>query len=170
VLEEIPDTDYIIAGDGPLRNKLNNLINKFRIESKVKILGNKTHEEIIELLYGSDILLAPSLVAKDGDCEGIPVVIMEAMATGLPVISTYHSGIPELVKNGKSGFLVPEKDIKGIADKLKYLILHYEKRLVMGRAGRKIIEKEYDVRILNNQLIDIFSNVLEGKYFSVSKL
>jgi colanic acid/amylovoran biosynthesis glycosyltransferase len=162
VLGEFPDIDYIIVGDGPLRKKLDNLINKLRIENNVKILGNKTHEEIIELLYDSDILLMPSIVAKDGDCEGIPVVLMEAMATGLPVISTYHSGIPELVKNGKSGFLVPERDIKGIADKLKYLILHYEERLEMGRAGREIIEKEYDIKILNKKLIDIFIKILRG--------
>jgi len=126
LLTELPYIDYIIVGDGPLKDKLNNLIKELDIESNVKILGNKTHEEIIELLYSSDILLAPSTVSKNGDCEGIPVVLMEAMATGLPVISTYHSAIPELVKDRESGFLVSERDIKGIANKLKYLVLHYE--------------------------------------------
>ena len=89
----------------------------------------------------SDILLAPSVTSKDGDQEGIPVVLMEAFANGLPVISTYHSGIPELVQDGISGFLVPERDVDALKEKINQLILQSELRSRMGLAGRKYVER-----------------------------
>ena len=74
------------------------------------MIGWQTQPAVRDLLADSDILVAPSVTAEDGDEEGIPVAIMEAMATGLPVISTWHAGIPELVDDGVSGLLVPERD------------------------------------------------------------
>ena len=77
--------------------------------------------------------------------EGTPVVLMEAQACGLPVVSTYHSGIPEVVKDGESGFLVPEKDVDALAEKMEYLINHPELWPKMGEAGRKHIERNYNI-------------------------
>ena len=106
----------------------------------------------------------PSITASNGDQEGIPVVLMEAQATGLPIISTYHTGIPEVVIDGKSGFLVHEKDVDALAEKLEYLIKHPEIWPEMGRYGRKHVEEKYDIKKLNQQLVKIYQNLIEEKY------
>jgi colanic acid/amylovoran biosynthesis glycosyltransferase len=163
LVKEFSDIEYNIIGDGPLRNNLDSLISILNLKNKVNILGYKTREEIIKLLRKSDVLLAPSVTAKNGDQEGIPIVIMEAMAIGLPVISSYHTGIPELVLDGKSGFLVSEKDVNGIAAKIKYLIKNPEKRIKLCKKARDTIEKYYNVDILNKKLVDIYYSLLKDK-------
>jgi len=89
---------------------------------------------------------------------------MEAQAAGLPVTSTFHSGIPEVVVEGKSGFLVPEKDVNALEERLEYLIEHPEKWADMGRYGRKYVEEKYDISKLNQKLVEIYKNLIEGKY------
>lgn len=148
--------EYNIVGDGFLKPKLQALIEELDVSTQVKLLGWKQKTEVIGILNNSHILLAPSITARDGDREGIPVALMEAMAMGLPVVSSLHSGIPELVKDGISGFLVAERDVDGIAAKLNYLIEHPEVWSEMGRAGRKIVEENYDIDKLNNSLLEIY--------------
>ena len=80
----------------------------------------------------------------------------EAMALGVPVISTYHSGIPELVQDGKSGFLVAERDVDGLAEKLIYLIEHQELWSEIGQAGREYVIQNYDINRLNDRLLEIY--------------
>jgi colanic acid/amylovoran biosynthesis glycosyltransferase len=158
VLKKYPCIEYNIAGDGPLKNDLANLIDTLNINGKAKLLGWKRQEEIVELMKGVDILLAPSVTSEDGDQEGIPVVLMEALAQGLPVLSTYHSGIPELVQDGESGFLVPERDVDALAERLGYLVKHQEIWPDMGRAGRDYIERYYDINKLNDRLVQLYQS------------
>ncbi|MCB0214455.1 MAG: glycosyltransferase, partial [Anaerolineae bacterium] len=112
-----PQLTYHIAGDGPLRGELQDLIDELEAGHRIKLLGWQPQEKIIELMQQAHILVAPSVTSADGDQEGIPIVLMEAMAQGLPVLSTHHSGIPELVQDGQSGFLAAEHDIDGLAEK-----------------------------------------------------
>jgi colanic acid/amylovoran biosynthesis glycosyltransferase len=104
--------------------------------------------------------LAPSVTAADGNQDAPVNTLKEAMAMGLPVISTYHGGIPELVEDGVSGFLVPERDAKAIAQKLDYLISHPEIWVQMGRSGRRQVEDKYDMEKLNDELVKIYQNSL----------
>jgi len=120
--------------------------------------GWKNHDEIIQLLDETHILVAPSITAKSGDQEGIPNVVKEAMAMGIPVVSTLHGGIPELVDDGVSGFLVPECDADAIAESLRYLIDHPDKWNEMGYAGRKHIEADFDIESLNDQLVALYKS------------
>ncbi len=154
----------IIAGDGPLRNKLESLVSELGIENHVKFLGAVEQNEVIKLYQQAHIFVLPSITASNGDQEGIPVVLMEAQAVGLLIISTYHSGIPEVIMDGKSGFLVPEKDVNALADRLDYLIKHPEIWLEMGRRGRNFVEEKYDIKKLNQQLVEIYQNLIRGKY------
>jgi colanic acid/amylovoran biosynthesis glycosyltransferase len=163
VLERYPRIEYKIAGDGPLRSDLENLIDTLDIGDQVKLLGWRRQEEIIELMKGADILLAPSVTSEGGDQEGIPVVLMEALAQGLPVLSTYHSGIPELVRDGESGFLVPERDADALAEKLAHLVSHPEIWPLMGKSGREYVERHYDVDKLNDRLAELFQRLLDGE-------
>lgn len=160
VLKSYPNIKYKIAGDGYLRDDLQNLIDRLDSNNQVEIIGAKTQEEVIELISESDLFLAPSVNSRDGDREGLPVVLMEAMAYGLPVLSTFHSGIPELVEDGVSGFLVPERDVDGLASKLLYLLENRSKWDEMGKEGRRRVEHQHDIQKLNNRLLSIFENLL----------
>ena len=124
---------YDVIGDGELRDDLEQLIVERGMQMHIRLLGRRTHEEVLQTLQESHILIAPSITASNGDQEGIPNVIKEAMAVGLPVISTLHSGIPELVENGVSGFLVPERDVDALTDRISYLIDHPEVWVNIGR-------------------------------------
>jgi colanic acid/amylovoran biosynthesis glycosyltransferase len=153
---------YIIAGDGPLKNELESLISELEIGNNVKFLGALEQDEYLKIYQEAHIFVLPSVTASKGDEEGTPVVLMEAQATGLPVISTFHSGIPEVVIHGKSGFLVPEKDVDALAERLEYLIEHPEIWPEMGKEGRKFVEKKYDIKKLNQQLVEIYQDLLKG--------
>jgi colanic acid/amylovoran biosynthesis glycosyltransferase len=153
--------EYMVVGDGMLRESLQQLIESKGIENQVKLLGWKTHEEVQLLLEESHVLLAPSLTSENGDQEGIPNAIKEAMASGLPVISTFHSGIPELVTDGVSGLLVPERDAASISDALAYLIRHPETCKEMGQAGRRQVEQKFDTKSLNKRLEGLYLELLE---------
>jgi len=163
VLKKYPYVEYSIAGDGPLRSELQSLIDTLNINGYVKLLGWKRQEEIVEIMRSADILLAPSVTSKDGDQEGIPVVLIEALSQGLPVLSTQHSGIPELVRDGEFGFLVPERDVNALAEKLEYLIEHPEIWPEMGRAGRDYVARYYDINKLNDQLVGLYQRLLDGR-------
>jgi len=162
VLRKYPYIEYNIAGDGPLRSDLANLIDTLDINDEVKLLGWKRQEEIVELMKRADILLAPSVTSEDGDQEGIPVVLMEALAQGLPVLSTQHAGIPELVQDGKSGFLVPERDVNALTERLEFLVQHQGLWPEMGRAGRDYVERHHDINKLNDQLVQLYQRLLDG--------
>lgn len=151
--------EYNIIGDGPLRFHLENTIEILGVGKFVKILGTLPQNEVISALINADLMLAPSVTSSSGDQEGIPVVLMEAMATGLPIISTFHSGIPELVEDEISGFLVPEKDIHNLAEKINYLINNPSEWSLMGHSGRKQIEISYNISNLNNALVDLFQRL-----------
>lgn len=157
------NVELSIVGDGILKGKLQRLCRKLRLGKYVNFLGEKNQTQIIEILNKSHLFVAPSVATKSGDQEGIPGVIKEAMACGLPVVSTYHSGIPELVKNGISGFLVPERDADTLADKLSYLIEHPKLWPKMGRAGRRFVEKNFNKETMIRELADLFQRVLASK-------
>ena len=152
--------EFVIAGDGPLRESLEALISELRLAHSVRLCGPLARGGIADLLRRADIFLAPSVTAADGDIEGIPVAIMEAMATGLPVVSTRHSGIPELVRDDVSGFLVDEGDVLALAGRLSQLAGDTSLRTRMGAAGRRIIEDDFDVRALTDQLIATYEALL----------
>ena len=156
-----PAIPYIIAGEGPLRPQLEDLICKLGMEKHVHLAGSLPAEEIKELLNNAHIFVLASVTAESGDQEGIPGSLKEAMATGLPVIATRHSGIPELVQDGVSGFLIPERDVDALAGKCEYLISHPQRRAEMGRAGRKFVEENFEISKLNRELVELYTRSLE---------
>ena len=141
---------YTVVGDGPLRVELARLVEE--LGADIQLLGWRPHEEAIRLCREAHALVAPSVTSTTGDTEGIPNALKEAMALGLPVIGTHHGGIPELVEDGLSGFLVPERDVAALADRLAALADHPERWAEMGRAGRARIEAEFDAEKLNDRL------------------
>lgn len=149
---------YDIVGDGPLRAELEAAAAREGIGEHVTFHGSRTSRETMELLGRAHVLLAPSVTAKNGDMEGIPVVLMEAMAQGLPVLSTRHSGIPELVEDGTSGVLVREGDADALGAALADLLAHPERWGDLTRAARLRVEAEFDNRVLARRLAQSFAS------------
>ena len=150
------DLEYTIAGDGPLRADLEQLVNKHNLRDRVKFLGAVDQEQVRRLYRKSDVFILPSITADDGDMEGVPVVLMEAMACGLPVVSTRHSGIDELVADNESGFLVDQGDTAGLVGKLNEIIDRTEVCTKIAKCARRRIEAEFDVGNLNQLLAERF--------------
>jgi len=107
--------------------------------------------------------VAPSVTAADGNQDAPVNVLKEAMAMGLPVVSTLHGGIPELVEDSVSGFLVPERDADALAEKLGLLIEHSDRWTAMGKAGRTFVEAHYNMNMLNDELVELYQRLLRTK-------
>ena len=157
-----PQLRYKILGEGPLRPHFTQLIQELKLSENVELMGWRNETEIVEILQDTHIFVAPSITAADGNQDAPINVLKEAMAIGLPVVSTYHGGIPELVEDGKSGFLVPEKDVAALADKLGYLIEHPELWSAMGKAGRQFVLEHYDLNLLNDDLMNIYYSLINS--------
>ena len=144
--------EYCVVGDGPLHDPLAKLVSELGLSDHVKIMGAMSHASVAALLTYSHVMVAPSVTAANGDMEGIPVAMMEAMASGLPVVSTIHSGIPELISDGVTGYLVPERDTDALAAKLRFVAEHDAEWPLVARAARKFVEENHDISVLNDQL------------------
>ncbi len=151
--------DYEIIGDGPLADMLQTEIYRQRCESSVHLLGWQDRTIVQKHIASADVLIAPSVTSSSGDQEGIPVALMEAMAVGVPVVSTWHSGIPELVEDGKSGILVPERDVCALAKAIDQLLQDKDRLECLGAAAQLVVKKDFNVKRLNEQLVQIFQKV-----------
>lgn len=146
-----------IIGGGELHNDLIQLSEKLKLSDNITFHGAKSPLFVKECLNKSDIFLLPSVVDSRGDMEGIPVALMEAMASGLTVISTFHSGIPELIEDNVSGFLVPERDSKAIAEALKKVITT-DKLNDIRKQAREKVEEEFNSSKLSNKLVALIES------------
>lgn len=155
-----PNIEYKIIGDGSLKADLQQLIDNLGVHDRVKILGWQRQKEIINILSQSHIFMATSVTASDGNQDAPVNTLKEAMAMGIPVIGTLHGGIPELIEDGISGFLVPEKNVDALADKLSWLIEHPQNWAKMGQAGREYVENHYEINQLNDRLVAIYQQIL----------
>lgn len=135
-----------IIGQGPQAQAVQELIRARGLEKRVVLAGGCSREEVLQAYCHADLFVLASVVAADGDRDGIPVVLMEAMAMRLPVISTHVSGIPELVRHDETGWLVPERDARSIADAVLFLSTHGEKSERLACNGRALIEQQFNIR------------------------
>ncbi len=163
VLKKHPNIEYIVVGEGGYRETLEKLIKKYNFNDKIKLLGWRSQEEIAKILDTAHIFILPSVTVSSGIQEAIPNAIKEAMLMGLPVISTFHGGIAELIKNGKNGFLVPEYDVLRLANKINYVIEHPEVWPVIGKNGRDRVLALFEMNKLGKRLNDIFQALFNKK-------
>lgn len=153
---------YVIVGDGPEREKLQDLVSKLQIERYVDFLGRVDDKEIIEQYKMAHIFILPSIHAtKYFSEEGQGMVNQEAQLMELPVISTNVGGIPEGMLDGKSGFVVPEKNSNAIAEKIEVLINNPPLREKMGKEGRKFVKSRYAPEKMAEDLIEVYKNILK---------
>jgi colanic acid/amylovoran biosynthesis glycosyltransferase len=136
--------ECLIVGEGNLRQELQALIAELALEDCVRLVGPRTRVEIAAIHREADVFVTPSVRTKRGDREGIPVVLMEACASGLPVVASRISGIPELIEDGVSGFLVPPGVPSDIAHAIRHLYDNPELCRAFGAAGREKCVREFD--------------------------
>jgi colanic acid/amylovoran biosynthesis glycosyltransferase len=146
---------YDVAGDGPLRAALEAEVAARGLGGVVHLRGAMPQLEVRDLMRASHLLLAPSVVAADGDEEGLPTVIKEALATGVPVVATRHSGIPELVHDGETGRLVPERDDAALAAAIRDMLDARARWGEYAANGRRHVERDYDIERLNDRLVEL---------------
>ncbi|CBG88929.1 colanic acid biosynthesis glycosyltransferase WcaL [Citrobacter rodentium] len=151
---------YRILGIGPWERRLRTLIEQYQLDEMIEMPGFKPSHKVKAMLDQADVFLLPSVTGADGDMEGIPVALMEAMAVGIPVISTLHSGIPELVEAGKSGWLVPENDAQALAARLAAFSQIDQDALepVVQRAREKV-EHDFNQQVINRQLASLLQTM-----------
>lgn len=155
------DVVWRVVGDGPMRGELEALAARHR--APVVFCGAQPRSAVAERLAQAHLLLAPSVTAADGDQEGIPVAIMEAMAQGLVVVTTRHSGIPELVKDGVTGFLAEEGDEASLLEALRRAAARPEAWPSLSASARQKVEADFDQAEWNARLFEIVERFAQRK-------
>ncbi|MCK5082740.1 MAG: glycosyltransferase, partial [Candidatus Omnitrophica bacterium] len=164
ILKEYPNAQLTLIGEGKQRDHLIKLIGRLGIAANVSMKGYLPHPLFIKELYKHNLFLLPSRTAKDGDKEGIPNVLKEAMASGMPVVSTYHSGIPELITDNETGYLVGENDHRGICDKVHFILNNKEEAFRACLNARFFVEKQFDARKTAGQVESLYDYLLMPDY------
>jgi len=153
-----PHVHYTIVGDGPLKKHLKSVVERLHMQDHITFIGNQPHEKIPELLRNADIFLSPSVTTSEGNHEGIANSLKEAMASGALVIATDHAGTSELIADGRSGFLVPERDSDALTEKINYLIAHPEIWDTVRLHGRQAVQERFCLA----GSVDQFIAIIEG--------
>jgi len=161
--EQGRNVSALIIGNGPLKFKYESIIKSFSIHNKIKILNNMPQSEVFEKIEESDVIMVPSIVAANGDTEGITNVLKEGCARGLVALISDHGGNPEIVEEGTTGFIVPERDIESLKEKLMQLHDNPEMVLKMGKAAAEKMKKELDIRKTNEILEKHYDEVIEKR-------
>ena len=145
----------MIIGEGPERQRLMQLRHELCLEDRVALLGKLSFEEIRPWYYRAALFAMPSVVTSEGDSDGLPTVVIEAMASGLPVIGTRTGAITEAVLDGKTGFIVPADDPEQLAEQMQRLLEDADLRIQFGAEGRRLAECKFDLR----RKVELLSNL-----------
>ena len=151
------DFDCHIIGDGPLHGTLTAQIAKLGLEGRVKLMGPMPQEKLTHILEEASLVTLPCIITADGDRDGLPTVLLEAMAKALPVVTTTVTGGPEIVADGETGLLVPPGEPEALALALRSLINDPDRAIAMGRAGRRRAETLFDLQASSKSLVGLFS-------------
>ncbi|NVO57340.1 glycosyltransferase [Rhodobacteraceae bacterium B1Z28] len=151
-----PDIDwrYDIGGDGPLLDELRAKVMRKHLQDRITFLGALPHQNVLRRMTDADVMLVPSCTADDGDQEGIPVTLMEAMALGTLVCTTRHSGIPELVEHGETGLLSDERDAEGLYRNILFLAQDSDWATILADAARHKILSDFNEDRQNLQFLE----------------
>jgi colanic acid/amylovoran biosynthesis glycosyltransferase len=153
LLKKFPDLEYNIIGDGPLESGLLKQISECDAERNIRLLGSKNKAEVIEYMLSSDIFLLASVTAFDGETEGLPMVSLESQLTGMPIIATLHSGFTDSVLEGRSGFLVPERDVEALYNRLLWLIENPQVWEEFGKTGREHVMRNFSEDVYMEKIV-----------------
>jgi glycosyltransferase involved in cell wall biosynthesis len=155
LVRERPDVRLVVAGDGPDRANLEALARRLGLARNVEFRGYQSQAQVRQLLQETDAFVMASFA------EGVPVVLMEAMAAGVPVVATQVAGVPELVEDGVSGFLVPPGDATSIASAVSRVLDDPDLRNRLGAAGREKVVREFNITTEAEKLCRVMTTALK---------
>jgi colanic acid/amylovoran biosynthesis glycosyltransferase len=156
------DFEFRIIGDGYLRPKIETFIQDNQMSKYVKLLGSMNYQNYLNEMCKANIYIHPSVTAEDGDTEGgAPTAILEAQAMGMPVLTTFHADIPNIVLPGESALLSNERDWQGLAYNISYLLENQDCWAKMGQSGRAFVEQYHDIK---NELDNLETNYMSVIY------
>jgi len=150
----------VVIGEGPLRRSLQRLAAALGIVDRVRFLGALPHADVLAWMRQAAMLVLPSVATATGRIEGLGMVVLEAAATGVPVIGSRIGGIPECIIDGQTGFLVPQRDTGALADRISKLLDDPARRLRMGAEGRSLVERRFDIRRQTGVLESLYDALL----------
>jgi colanic acid/amylovoran biosynthesis glycosyltransferase len=157
------DAQLVLIGDGPLKRPLQALARSLALQDRVRFLGALPHSEVLTWMRRAAMLVLPSVRTATGRVEGLGMVLLEAAATGLPVIGSRIGGIPEGVLDGETGFLVPERDAGALAARMGDLLHDPAMRLRLGAQARAHVERNFDLDRQTGVLEDFYDSVLPNR-------
>jgi glycosyltransferase involved in cell wall biosynthesis len=146
-----------VYGDGPMRARLEAEVARLGLGEEVALLGARPRGELLPALQGADLFALTPVVTSDGDRDGIPNVLLEALACGLPAVTTTAGGIDEAVTHGASGLLAPPSDVAAIAEHLRSLLVDVQARRRMGEVARRTVVEKFDARDASAELADLLA-------------
>jgi glycosyltransferase involved in cell wall biosynthesis len=149
-----------LVGDGPWRGRLLRQLRRMKLTEIVDLPGFVPHDQTRAFMYDHDLLVVPSVVHDNGDRDGIPNVIMEALSCGLPVVATDVNGIPEIIRDGETGLLVRQRDSSALADAVRKMLHDRERALTMARAGKHLVDRMFDSETNIRTLSGLYLNCL----------
>jgi len=158
--ERFPKLEFYVLGDGELRLQVEQRIERYQMASYTHLLGFQSHQRMIEEMTAADIFISPSVTAANGDSEGgAPTTILEAQSCGVPVLSTDHADIPNVVMPGQSALLAPEGDTETLGKNLCTLLAEPERWAEMGRHGRAFVERYHNITCEIRSLEELYSTL-----------
>lgn len=154
-------TDFhcLIIGSGPLESALRRDVERLDLESRVELAGPRPQNEVIAALRGAAVFAGPYVVASDGNRDGLPTVVLEAMALGTPCVSTGVTGVPEVLHDGETGLLVRQRDPQSLASALERLLRDSAMRVRLAVSARRLIESQFDIRRNSASLRAMFDRI-----------
>ena len=160
VLEEEPSARLTILGDGPLASELDRRASTLKVAGAIEFAGSVANHEVPGYLKSAAVTVFPSIVTDSGDQEGTPVAIMEALACGCAAVVSDYPGARDIIIDGRTGLLVPQKSPEALADALLKLYRDPTLCQALGTGGRQHVQSHYDWRVISSKFLDLFNNVL----------
>lgn len=157
ILKKRPQAKLAMIGFGPQEEEMKQLIAELNLKKSILLPGSKAGSELAEFFATADIFIGPSIVTDSGDTEGQGVVFLEAMASGTAVVASNVGGIPDMIQDGVTGLLVPQKDPKAIAEKVLALLENEDQRKTLAENARRLILRKYCWKTIASQFLDIYA-------------
>ncbi len=145
-----------IVGTGDLKAQLQTQIERLQLQETVELLGPRPLAEVIQLVQEASVMAAPCVVGEDGNRDGLPTVLLEAMALGTPCVSTDVTGIPEVIRDGQTGRVVAQHNARALADAIEQLLADDPLRVQLATRARKLIEQEFDIHRNAARIREVF--------------
>jgi glycosyltransferase involved in cell wall biosynthesis len=162
ILEKNPPAFLRIAGDGPQKTVLERRISELKINDRVQLLGPVCNEDLPSYYQKSNIVIFPSVIAADGDREGFGLVLVEALGCECALVVSDLPAMQDIIMDGKTALVVPQKNVKRLAERVNELLEDAALRESLGRAGRQFVLKNFDSDRIAEKYIDLFESTISS--------